>query len=102
MGEYYFKPQTTTFKAGQKYRFMLGNVGNVPHEFTVAPPRQPGQDEEDLDKLSLLDVDQLAHGQTKPVEFTFDKAAPAGTLEFECSYPGHYEKGMKTAITVEQ
>lgn len=102
MGEFYFKPQTTTFKAGQKYRFVLGNVGTSPHEFTIAPPRKEGQDEEDLDAMSLIDVDQLKAGETRPVDFTFKDAAPAGTLEFECSYPGHYENGMKVAIVVEQ
>jgi uncharacterized cupredoxin-like copper-binding protein len=102
MGEMYFKPETTTFKVNQAYRFVLVNEGHHPHEFTIAPPRQPGQDEEDLDELSLLDVDQLTGGQTKTVDFTFKDAAPKGTLEFECSYPGHYEGGMSIPIIVEK
>ena len=102
MGEMYFKPDITTFKAGKAYRFVLVNEGKTPHEFTIAPPRKPGQDEEDLDKLSLLDADQLEPGKTRTIDFTFKQPAPAGTLEFECSYPGHYEHGMHTAIVVEQ
>jgi uncharacterized cupredoxin-like copper-binding protein len=102
MGEMYFKPATTTFKVGQPYKFVLVNEGKNPHEFTIAPPRKAGQTETDLDKLSLLDTDNLDGGQTKTLEvFTFKDAAPAGTLEFECSYPGHYEGGMHMSIVVE-
>jgi uncharacterized cupredoxin-like copper-binding protein len=102
MGEMYFKPAITTFKVGQPYKFILVNEGKQPHEFTIAPPRKAGQTEKDEDAASLLDVDQLAGGQTKTLDpFTFKQAAPAGTLEFECSYPGHYEMGMHTSIVVE-
>ena len=102
MGEMYFKPDMTTFKVGKTYRFVLVNEGHVKHEFTIAPPKKAGQGEKDLDKLSLLDTDDLEAGKTQTVDFTFKDAAPAGTLEFECSYPGHYEGGMHTPIVVEQ
>lgn len=103
MGEMYFKPTLTTFKVGQPYKFVLVNEGKVPHEFTIAPPRKVGQDEKDEDATSLLDVDQLKGGQSRTLDvFTFTKPAPAGLLEFECSYPGHYEGGMHTSIVVEQ
>jgi uncharacterized cupredoxin-like copper-binding protein len=42
MGEMYFKPTLTTFKVGQPYKFVLVNEGEVPHEFTIAPPRKVG------------------------------------------------------------
>ncbi len=103
MGEMYFKPALTTFKVGQPYKFVIVNEGKVPHEFTVAPPRKAGQSEKDEDAASLLDSDQLAGGQSRTLDvFTFKQAAPAGTLELECSYPGHYEGGMHTPIVVEQ
>ncbi len=103
MGEMYFKPTLTTFKVGQPYKFVLVNEGKEPHEFTIAPPRKAGQDEKDEDAASLLDVDQLAGGQSRTLDvFTFKKPAPAGTLEIECSYPGHYEGGMHTPIIVEE
>ena len=102
MGEMYFKSTLTTFKVGQPYKFVLVNEGKVPHEFTIAPPRKAGQGEKDEDTASLLDVDQLAGGQSRTLDvFTFKKPAPTGTLEFECSYPGHYEGGMHTPIIVE-
>jgi uncharacterized cupredoxin-like copper-binding protein len=102
LGEMYFKPDITTFKVGQKYRFLLVNEGKTTHEFTIAPPKKDGQTEKELDALSLLDSDDLEPGKTTSVEFTFKDAASAGTLEFECSYPGHYEGGMHTPIVVEK
>lgn len=101
MGEMYFRPDTTTFKVNQPYRFVLVNEGQQKHEFTIAPPKKAGQTEKDLDELSLLDADDLAGGQTRTIDFTFKEPAPAGTLEFECSYPNHYEGGMHTPIIVE-
>lgn len=97
----YVKPEITTFKVGQAYDFVVKNEGMMAHEFTIAPPRQAGQDEDDLDKLSLLDADSLEPGKTRTLHFTFKKAAPPGTLEFECSYPGHYEAGQHIPIVVE-
>ena len=102
MGEMYFKPAITTFKVGQHYKLDLVNEGSVIHEFVIAPVRKAGQSREDLDSVSLYHADQINPGQSMTVDFTFKQAAPAGTLEFECSYPGHYEAGMHTAIIVEQ
>jgi uncharacterized cupredoxin-like copper-binding protein len=102
MGEMYFKPAIATFKVGQPYKFVLVNEGKSPHEFTIAPPRKADQTEKDLDELSLIDADDLDGGQTRTIDFTFKQPAPAGTLEFECSYPGHYEGGMHIPIIVEQ
>ncbi len=101
MGDMYFKPDMTTFKVGKAYRFVLVNEGKVKHEFTIAPPRKAGQTEKDEDAASLIDADDIQPGETKNVDLTFKDAAPAGTLELECSYPGHYEGGMHTSIVVE-
>jgi uncharacterized cupredoxin-like copper-binding protein len=101
MGEMYFKPEMTTFKVGQPYQFLLVNEGKMEHEFTIAPPRKAGQTEKDEDAVSLLDTDNLKAGETRSVDFTFKEPAPADKLEFECSYPNHYEMGMHTSIVVE-
>ncbi len=101
LGEMYFKPDTTTFKVGQAYKFILKNEGKTEHEFTIAPPRKAGGTEKTEDAESLIDSDNIKPGETREVDLTFHKAAPAGTLEIECSYPGHYEMGMHIGIVVE-
>ena len=102
MGEMYIKSPVTTFKVGQPYKFVIINEGKAIHEFVIAPPRKSGQDHEDLDKLALVHEDEFSAGQSRTVNFTFKQPAPAGTLELECSYPGHYEQGMHIPIVVEK
>jgi uncharacterized cupredoxin-like copper-binding protein len=102
MGEMYVKSSITTFKVGQPYKLVLTNEGKAVHEFVIAPARKGNESHEDLDKVALLHEDEFGAGQSKTVEFTFKQAAPAGTLEFECSYPHHYEEGMHIPIVVEQ
>jgi uncharacterized cupredoxin-like copper-binding protein len=102
MGEMYFKPSITTFKVGQPYKFVLVNEGKAVHEFVITPTRKPGEDHEDVDKVAILHADELSSGQNTTIDFTFKQPAPAGTLEFECNYPGHYEKGMRMPIVVEK
>jgi uncharacterized cupredoxin-like copper-binding protein len=102
MGEMYIKSDITTFKVGQPYKLVVSNVGKAIHEFVITPVHKAGQDHEDMDKEALLHEDDLAAGKSKTTDFTFKQSAPAGTLEFECSYPGHYEQGMHIPIVVEQ
>jgi len=102
MGEMYFKPDITTFKVGQHYKLELVNQGSVIHEFVITYVRKQGQSREDLTNEALYHADQINPGQSMTVDFTFKQPAPAGTLEFECAYPGHYEAGMHTPIVVQQ
>jgi uncharacterized cupredoxin-like copper-binding protein len=102
MGEMYIKSDVTTFKVGQSYKLVIVNEGKAIHEFVIAPLRKGNEDHEDLDKLALLHEDELPAGQSKTVNFTFKEPAATGTLEFECSYPGHYEMGMHIPIIVEK
>jgi uncharacterized cupredoxin-like copper-binding protein len=80
---------------------VLTNEGSAPHEFTIAPPRKADQSHEDEDKVALIHEDELGAGQSRTIDYTFKEPAPAGTLEIECSYPGHYEEGMHIPIVVE-
>jgi uncharacterized cupredoxin-like copper-binding protein len=102
MGEMYVKSSITTFKVGQPYKFMLMNEGKVIHEFVITPTNKGHESHEDMDTVALLHEDELDAGQSRTIDFTFKQPAPAGTLEFECSYPHHYEEGMHIPIVVEQ
>jgi len=48
----------------------------------------------------MIEADELTPGATKSFDYTFNETAPAGTLEFACHIPGHYEAGMNLPITV--
>lgn len=102
--EFSFKSSLTTFTVGQKYHFEVINKGNIPHEIMLIQPIQPGMmDMEAMDKLALAHItdEDLKAGTTKTMDYTFTKEDAAGKLEFACHVPGHYEAGMKLAITVQ-
>ncbi len=95
----------TEFQSGVTYHFVVTNKGQVPHEVMIMPPEMQAEmsmDMEELDKMALATVDQekLPPGATYSFDFTFTEPAPDGKLEFACHLPGHYEAGMKLAISV--
>lgn len=97
----------TDFQVGVPYHFVVTNAGTVNHEITIMPPMTEeelsmGMDMAELDKMALamISADELTPGATKSFEYTFTEPAPAGSLEFACHTPGHYEAGMKLPITV--
>lgn len=95
----------TNFKVGVPYHFVVTNEGKISHEIMLMAPLtqdQTGMDMEEMDSMALahIEEDDLPAGATATFDYTFTKAAPAGTLEFSCHIPGHYEAGMKEAITV--
>jgi uncharacterized cupredoxin-like copper-binding protein len=94
----------TTFSVGVPYHFVVTNKGAVNHEFVIMPPEQGVQGSEtQLPSTALAGIlgKDLTPGATKTLDYTFTKAAPAGSLEFACHLPGHYEAGMHTPIVVQ-
>jgi uncharacterized cupredoxin-like copper-binding protein len=96
----------TTFQVGTPYHFTVKNDGAVPHEIFIMPVATAGMTPDQIQALkgSGLDsimADDLPVGATKTMDYTFTKAYPAGTLEFACHLPGHYEAGMHLPITVQ-
>lgn len=93
-----FYPDRIRVKKGEVVRFNILNTGALPHELTIG----------ELDELLAhaeemrANPDMPAHheanaitvepGQRGSLTFAFDKA---GTLDFACLIPGHFEAGMK-------
>lgn len=102
--DFSFTSSLTTFKVGVPYHFVVHNVGDEEHEFMIVMPIAAGaMDMEAMDELAVghIEEDDLLAGDTSSVDVTFDKAYPAGTLEFACHIEQHYEKGMVLPIVVE-
>ena len=105
--EFGIQSSITDFQIGVPYHFVVTNEGTVEHEIMILSPLTTdsmgmGMSMSDLDKtaLAMIPASDLPAGKTVSFDYTFTEAAPAGTLEFSCHTPGHYEAGMKLPITV--
>jgi uncharacterized cupredoxin-like copper-binding protein len=91
--EFKFDSSATTFTAGQPIRFTVTNSGSVEHEWGVMPPGEMDHSK----ALVSIPSTELKAAATVSRQFTFQNK---GTYEFACHLPGHYEAGMKLAVTV--
>jgi len=102
--EFAIESSATDFQVGVPYHFVVTNEGLVEHEIMIMPPLMEGMamDMEQLDKtaLAMIEASKLPAGATASFDYTFTEPASAGTLEFACHTPNHYEQGMKLQITV--
>ena len=103
-GKMDFSPATLRVKRGDTIRFDVTNAGKLPHEFridTVAGNAEhaammremPGMKHHEGSSLAL------APGAVGRLDWTFTHA---GTFQFACLIPGHFEAGMHGTILVER
>jgi len=121
MSEFQFAPKTVALRPGTAVEVTLINKGTVEHEFMLYPMPSMGGMSMDMDaygaqntyfkdigavelvadgktsRPSRLERVMVAPGKTAVLRFTAKKA---GTFEFGCHIPGHYEAGMKGILTV--
>ncbi|MDY6778568.1 MAG: cupredoxin domain-containing protein [Candidatus Nanohaloarchaea archaeon] len=78
-GEYYFSPQTITVEKGERIRVQFTNQGQVSHNL----------------RIPSLNIGSPAISPGRTDSFTFT-APKTGTfpIRFECTIPGHAERGM--------
>ena len=105
--EFGIESSQTSFEVGVPYHFVVTNNGAVEHEMMVMPPLTKDQvgmgmsmNQMDEMALAMVEASDLQPGKTASFDYTFTEPAPAGTIEFACHTPGHYEAGMKLPITV--
>ena len=100
-GAMIFEPTSFEFELGETIRFKIRNDGELEHEFVLDTVEQnivhkammAEYDMEHDDPNSI----RLDAGAVGEVIWTF---ANAGTFEFACLIPGHYESGMHGPINV--
>ncbi|GHO98588.1 hypothetical protein KSF_086360 [Reticulibacter mediterranei] len=101
IGDFDVRSPQTTFETGVKYHFVVTNVGKHHHDFLIMHRMNTEtMVMDDVYKDSLAYIYNIAPGETKTLDFTFDHTAPSGTLEFSCHYGGHWEAGMYQPIVV--
>jgi uncharacterized cupredoxin-like copper-binding protein len=97
-----YTPSDIQVKQGETVRFVIRNVGKVKHELSLGTERELLEHLEQMKKFPDMEHDEpnkvsLAPGKQGQIVWQFTKA---GTVNFACLMPGHYEAGMKGAIRV--
>lgn len=97
-----FTPDTITVRRGETVRFVVKNSGKIKHEFNLGTEKDLKEHYEMMKKFPEMEHDEpniasVEPGKTGEVIWQFTKA---GTVNFACLHPGHYEAGMKGAVKV--
>jgi uncharacterized cupredoxin-like copper-binding protein len=98
-----FAPKELRIKLGETVRLVAVNAGKVLHEIVIGTPQELKAHAEMMKKHPGMEHDEpyMAHvnpGQKGAIVWTFNRA---GTFEFACLIPGHFEAGMIGRITVQ-
>jgi len=97
-----FTPSDVTVKRGETVKFVVHNDGKVLHEMVLGTKDAIAEHAELMKKFPEMEHDDpnmvtVAPGMTGQVIWKFTKA---GTIDFACLQPGHYDAGMKGAVAV--
>jgi uncharacterized cupredoxin-like copper-binding protein len=103
-----FEPETLGVARGETVRFVFTNTGEIAHDAFIGD--DAAQDDHEME---MRDADEDAHGgghddddaeaitvepgDSGELTYTFDEP---GDLEIGCHQAGHYEAGMRVAVTV--
>ncbi|MFM9848063.1 MAG: plastocyanin/azurin family copper-binding protein [Hyphomicrobiaceae bacterium] len=97
-----YEPNLIEVKKDEQIMFVLLNAGALPHEFLIDSFENNAKHKIEMQKNPEMEHDEPNGKRLEPksdnkVLWRFSKA---GTFEFACLIPGHYEAGMKGAIVV--
>lgn len=97
-----YKPDVITVKRGETVKFVVKNIGKLPHEMVLGDAKSLKEHAEVMRKHPDMEHDdpnaaKVAPGGTGTLVWKFTRT---GTVDFACLIPGHYEAGMKGSIRV--
>ena len=101
-GKMLFAPEKVEVKRGEQVRFKLTNSGELEHEFVIGTVEENAKHKAAMEKNPDMEHDdpngkRLDPKKSGEILWQFTKA---GTFEYACLIPGHYEAGMKGTIAV--
>ena len=101
-GDMIFEPNVLDFKAGETVRLAIENIGELEHEFVMDTVAAVAEHKEVMTEFPDMEHDdpnavRLVPGEKGEIIWTF---ANAGSFQFACLIPGHYEAGMHGALSV--
>lgn len=97
-----YTPNRIEVKLGEQIRFRLKNTGYLAHEFLLDSFENNAKHKMAMEKNPEMEHDE-PNGRrvvSKKADEILWRFTKAGTFEFACLIPGHYETGMKGVIVV--
>ena len=99
-----YTPSNIQVRRGETVRLLVKNAGQVKHELSLGTEKELLEHLEQMKRFPDMEHDEpgkltLAPGTQGEIVWQFTKA---GTVNFACLIPGHYEAGMKGAIQVDR
>ena len=97
-----FTPSHLAARQGETVHFVVKNSGAVKHEFVLGTEKELREHYALMKKFPEMEHSDpnmvtVAPGKTGEVVWQFTKS---GKVDFACLQPGHYDAGMKGAVTV--
>lgn len=97
-----FAPASVAVGQGETVRFVVKNSGQLKHEMVLGTEKELREHYEVMKKNPEMEhADEnmvtVLPGKSGEIVWRFTKA---GRIDFACLQPGHYDAGMKGAVTV--
>lgn len=97
-----FEPASIAVKKGETIRFVVSNDGKLKHEMVLGTTSELKEHAAMMQKMTNMEhadpnAVELEAGKKGELVWHFTKA---GTFDFACLQPGHFEAGMKGKINV--
>lgn len=99
-----FNPSSIKVKRGETIRFVAKNTGKIKHEMVLGTAKELKEHAEMMRKMPGMehdDANQVTVEPGKTGEFVW-QFTRAGTFDFACLEPGHFEAGMVGKVIVEK
>jgi uncharacterized cupredoxin-like copper-binding protein len=100
-----YAPAELAVDSGETVRFVVKNVGQLQHSFTLAPPAAQRAHEQEMKDMAMAKMAShmegdptgivVQPGETGSLTWRFTHSEP---IQFACHIPGHYPAGMKGRI----
>ena len=97
-----YTPDRVEVRRGEQIKFVLKNVGELAHEFLLDSVENNAKHKIEMQKNPEMEHDDPNGKRVEPKKTAeiIWKFTKAGTFEFACLIPGHYETGMKGTVVV--
>ena len=101
-GDMIFSPAAVDVALGETIRFAITNAGELEHEFVLDTVPKNAEHKALMEQFPEMEHDdpnsiRLEAAQTGEIIWSFTNA---GSFEFACLIPGHYEAGMHSDVVV--